>query len=61
MYEEGQHNPKMMNVGVHVRISGRAGRTAALQKFFKYVKTKRKVWVARRVDIAKWWLAHYKP
>ena len=61
MYEEGQHNPKMMNVGVHVRISGRAGRTAALQKFFKYVKAKRKVWVARRVDIAKWWLAHYKP
>ncbi len=61
MYEEGLQNPKMMNVGVHVRISGRAGRTAALEKFFKYVRTKRKVWIARRVDIAKWWLDHYPP
>ena len=61
MYEEGLRNPKMMNVGVHVRISGRAGRTAALEKFFKYARNKRKVWIARRVDIAKWWLGHHKP
>jgi peptidoglycan/xylan/chitin deacetylase (PgdA/CDA1 family) len=61
MYEEGLRNPKMMNVGVHVRISGRAGRTAALEKFFKYVRNKRKVWIARRVDIANWWLNRHKP
>jgi len=61
MYEEGLRNPKMMNVGVHVRISGRAGRTAALEKFFKYARNKRKVWIARRVDIANWWLNHHKP
>jgi peptidoglycan/xylan/chitin deacetylase (PgdA/CDA1 family) len=61
MYAEGARNPKLMNVGLHVRISGRAGRTAAVDRFLRYVGTKRKVWVARRVDIAKWWLAHYKP
>ena len=61
MYREGLRNPKMMNVGLHVRISGRPGRTAAVDRFFRYVKTKRKVWVARRADIAKWWLKHYKP
>ena len=61
MYAEGTRNPKLMNVGLHVRISGRAGRTAAVDRFLRYVGTKRKVWVARRVDIAKWWLAHYKP
>ena len=61
MYREGLRNPKMMNVGLHVRISGRPGRTAAVDRFFRYVKTKRKVWVARRVDIAKWWLKYYKP
>jgi len=61
MYEEGLRNPKMMNVGVHVRISGRAGRTAALEKFFTYARNKPKVWIARRVDIAKWWLDHQKP
>jgi allantoinase len=59
MYDEGRKNPKMMNVGLHVRISGRAGRTVAVEKFLGYLKTKPKVWIARRVDIAKWWLDNY--
>jgi allantoinase len=61
MYAEGRENPTMMNVGLHVRISGRAGRTVAVDRFLKYVKSKPKVWIARRVDIAKWWLEHYPP
>jgi len=61
LYEEGRSSPRMMNVGVHVRISGRPGRTAALQRFIKYAKSKPKVWIAPRVEIAKWWLDHYKP
>ena len=61
MYSEGARTPKLMNVGLHVRISGRPGRTAAVDRFLRYVKTKQKVWVARRVDIAEWWLKHYPP
>jgi len=61
MYDEGLRNPKLMNVGLHVRISGRPGRTVAVDRFFKYVKAKRKVWIARRVDVAKWWLSKYPP
>ena len=61
MYDEGKKNPTLMNVGIHVRISGRPGRTAAVDKFLRYVRSKPKVWVARRVDIAQWWLEHYKP
>jgi allantoinase len=61
MYDEGRKNPKMMNVGLHVRISGRPGRTVAVEKFLRYLKTKPKVWIARRVDIAKWWLDNYPP
>ena len=61
MYEEGSQNPKLMNVGLHVRISGRAGRTAAVDRFLRYVRSKPKVWVARRIDVAEWWLEHYKP
>jgi peptidoglycan/xylan/chitin deacetylase (PgdA/CDA1 family) len=61
MYAESRDNPKMMNVGLHVRISGRPGRTVAVEKFLKYVKTKPRVWIARREDIAKWWLEHYPP
>jgi len=61
MYEEGRENPKMMNVGLHVRISGRPGRTVAVDRFLKYVKAKPKVWIATRADIARWWLENYKP
>ena len=59
MYEEGLSHPKMMNLGIHVRISGRAGRSAALHKFLKYATTKQGVWIARRLDIANWWLKNY--
>ena len=61
LYTEGRENPKMMNVGLHVRISGRPGRTVAVDKFLKYARSKPKVWIARRIDIAKWWLEHQKP
>jgi len=61
LYAESRENPKMMNVGLHVRISGRPGRTTAVDSFLRYVKRKPRIWVARRIDIAKWWLSHYKP
>ena len=60
LYEEGARNPKLMNVGIHVRISGRPGRILALDRFLDYIKRKPRVWVARRVDIANWWLSNYK-
>jgi len=33
----------------------------AVDRFLKYVKAKPKVWIARRDDIAKWWLANHPP
>lgn len=60
MYEEGRNSPKMMNVGIHVRISGRPGRTRALERFLRYVKTKKGVWIARRIDIANWWIDNHE-
>jgi peptidoglycan/xylan/chitin deacetylase (PgdA/CDA1 family) len=59
MYDESLSHPKIMNVGVHVRISGRAGRSAALSRFLKYAMEKKDVWIATRVDIANWWLKNY--
>jgi len=61
LYAESREDPKMMNVGLHVRISGRPGRTVAVDRFLKYVRSKPKVWICRRIDIAKWWLEHHKP
>ena len=60
LYEEGKTSPKMMNVGLHTRISGRPGRKRALERFLRYVQTKKGVWIARRVDIANWWINNHE-
>jgi hypothetical protein len=61
LYEEGLENPKMMNLGIHVRASGRPGRITATDRFLRYIKGFPDVWFARREEIARWWLEHYKP
>jgi putative urate catabolism protein len=62
LYEEGAAgSPKMMNVGLHCRLVGRPGRAAALGRFLDYVTSKDKVWIAKRIDIARHWHAHHKP
>ena len=54
LYAEGEAGrPKMMSVGLHCRLAGRPGRTAAIRKFIDYVRSHEKVWVARRIDIAR--------
>jgi putative urate catabolism protein len=55
LYAEGG---KMMSVGLHCRIIGRPGRLKSLERFLKYVKNK-KVWITRRIDIARHWLKHH--
>ena len=47
--------PKMMNIGLHCRLVGRPGRALGLEKFLDYVQSHDKVWVAKRVDIARHW------
>src|SRR5579863_6136917 len=55
LYEEGASAPKMMTVGLHMRIVGRPGRTLALRRFFDHVRKHDKVWICRRIDIARHW------
>jgi peptidoglycan/xylan/chitin deacetylase (PgdA/CDA1 family) len=57
LYAEGNTTPRMMSVGLHCRLIGRPGRFAALEKFIKYTQRKSRVWYARRIDIARHWLA----
>lgn len=62
LYREGAEGaPKMMSVGLHCRLVGRPGRVAALERFLDYVQSHDKVWVAKRVDIARHWHEHHKP
>ena len=61
LYAEGDPNgenaPKMMSIGMHCRLLGRPGRLVALQRFLDHVAKHDKVWICRRVDIARHWQA----
>lgn len=59
LYAEGETSPKMMSIGLHCRIIGRPGRIAGLKRFLDYVMSKDHVWVARRIDIARHWIAEF--
>ncbi|MFC6488336.1 allantoinase PuuE [Nitratireductor sp. GCM10026969] len=60
LYEEGRAGrPAMMSVGLHCRLVGRPGRVAALKRFIDYVKGHEKVWLPRRIDIARHWMEHH--
>jgi allantoinase len=55
LYAEGAETPKMMSIGMHARLLGRPGRFVALQKFLDHVTRHDRVWIARRIDIARHW------
>jgi len=61
LYREGDPGgddaPKMMSVGLHCRLAGKPGRSAALCRFLDYVQRHDHVWVTRRCDIARHWIA----
>ncbi len=59
LYEEGAERPRMMSVGLHCRLIGKPARFQALKRFVDYVLKHDKVWVARRVDIARHWREHH--
>ena len=59
LYAEGAEAPRMMSVGMHCRLLGRPGRFRALQRFLDHVEAHDRVWIARRVDIARHWAMHH--
>ena len=59
LYKEGATHPKMMSIGLHMRLVGHPGRAQALANFIAYAKSHPNVWFARRIDIARHWMAHH--
>jgi peptidoglycan/xylan/chitin deacetylase (PgdA/CDA1 family) len=49
----------MMSVGLHARLIGRPGRILGLKRFLDHIAARDRVWVARRVDIARHWRARF--
>ena len=59
LYREGETAPRMMSVGMHCRLLGRPGRLRGLQKFLDHVEKHDRVWVCRRIDIARHWAGRF--
>jgi peptidoglycan/xylan/chitin deacetylase (PgdA/CDA1 family) len=57
LHREGASAPKMMSIGLHLRIIGRPGRIGALDRILSVMRAKGGAWIARRRDIAEHWLA----
>ncbi|MBW4664515.1 MAG: allantoinase PuuE [Chroococcus sp. CMT-3BRIN-NPC107] len=60
LYEEGETAAKMMSIGLHCRLIGRPGRAASLARFLDYIQKRDRVWICRRIDIARHWHQHHK-
>jgi allantoinase len=63
LYAEGDpgglDRPKMMSIGMHCRLLGRPGRIIGLQRFLDHVQQRDRVWICRRIDIARHWKQTY--
>ena len=59
LYAEGAETPKMLSVGLHCRLAGRPGRLASLARFLDHVQRHDRVWICRRVEIARHWHEHH--
>ena len=59
LYAEGDERPAMLSIGMHCRLLGRPGRFLALQRFLDHLARHDRVWICRRIDIARHWIAHH--
>lgn len=55
LYAEGAEAPKMMSIGLHMRMIGHPARAAGLARLLDHIAGRDRVWVTRRIDIARHW------
>lgn len=51
---------RMMNLGLHPHVSGRAYRMPAIREFLEFAKSQKDVWFATREEIAHWYLENHQ-
>jgi peptidoglycan/xylan/chitin deacetylase (PgdA/CDA1 family) len=61
LYEEGAARPKMLSIGLHMRIIGHPARAAGLIRLLDHITAHPDVWITRRIDIARHWAATFPP
>lgn len=55
---EGERMPRMLSIGLHLRMIGRPARMKALEIILMHLHALGGVWIATREQIARHWLAH---
>ena len=55
LYAEGQNTGRIMNVGLHPHVSGRAYRQRSLREFLKFARSLEDVWWTTREELADWY------
>jgi allantoinase len=56
LHAEGASNGRLMNVGLHPHVSGRAYRVRALREFIEFAHSLDGIWWTTREEIAEWYL-----
>ncbi len=59
LHQEGEKTARIMNVGLHPHVSGRAYRVRALREFVEFAQSLDGVWWATREEIAAHYLANH--
>jgi peptidoglycan/xylan/chitin deacetylase (PgdA/CDA1 family) len=59
LYREGRSQPKMLSIGLHMRLTGHPARAAGLERLLDHITRRHGVWITRRLDIARHWAARY--
>ncbi len=52
---DGANTPRMLSIGMHCRLLGRPARMRALQRFLDHITAHDRVWICRRLDLARHW------
>ena len=61
LWREGGTAPKMLSIGLHLRMIGRPGRIRGLERVLEHMRDKGATWFARRDAIARHWIARFGP
>ena len=59
LWREGASSPKMLSIGLHLRMIGRPGRIGGLERVLEHMRDRGAVWFARRDAIARHWIRHF--
>lgn len=57
LMREGATKPRMLSIGLHLRMIGRPGRIGALERILQHMRRTDGAWITSRAEIARHWLS----